>query len=87
MQNLDVLFILALCGVASYYGIFKPTVEATMKDMKEGGSRQAGKEGSREVRVVIDNLSQTEITLYLRDEELSDESVVLARALEKLGGR
>jgi len=87
MQNFDVLAMLLTSAVATYYGIIKPSMEATMKDMKEGGSRQAGKEGSREVRVVIDNLTQTEITLYLRDEELSDESVVLARALEKLGGR
>jgi len=76
MQNLDVLFILALCGVASYYGIFKPTVEATMKDKK--------KEEKKQVRVVIDNLTQTEITLQLRDEELSDESLVLLRTLQKL---
>jgi len=76
-QNFDVLFTLILFGAATYFGILKPTLEAPkMKDRK--------KEKKKQVRVVVDNLTQTEITLQLKDEELSDESIVLSKTLQKL---
>jgi hypothetical protein len=78
MQNFDVLIMLALFSTATYFGVLKPTLEVLkMKDKK--------KEKKKQVRVVIDNLTQTEITLQLGDEEL-DESIVLAKTLQELTG-
>ena len=87
-QNFDVLIVLSTFAVAVYYGIVKPSIEVAMKDRKVSGERQEAK-GNREVKVVIDNISQTEITLKLTDKELQDESIVLTRALQELttGGK
>jgi len=83
-QNFDVLLMLTLFCVASYYGILKPTLEASkVKDRKALSNRQ-DVSGNREVKVVIDNLTQTEITFELSDEKLQDEKVILTKTLRKL---